>query len=202
MPNTIYRPHTPFTYFIRWSKLKMNYYGAKYAQGCHPDDLWTSYKTSSKPVKEFLKKHGDPDIIIVDKTFDTAKEAKDYESRFLASFDAAKNPNWLNRTNDNVNFYSTGPFSEEHRSKLKGPKSEEHRANMKKSWNLRGPVSDETRAKMSVAKLGKEPWNKGIPQSDETKAKISKSKVGSVVSQEQRSKLREANIRKGDCFQS
>lgn len=34
------------------------YYGARYAKGCHPDDLWQTYFTSSKLVKAAIKIYG------------------------------------------------------------------------------------------------------------------------------------------------
>ncbi len=86
--NTIYRP---YCYLIGWSKLNKYYYGVRhsrkfkclYATGCHPDDLWITYFTSSATVEEYRKLYGEPDIIQIRKTFDTAEAAQRWESKVL-----------------------------------------------------------------------------------------------------------------------
>ena len=69
--------YIPYTYLIGWSKLNTWYYGSRFAlksnclyeTGCHPDDLFVTYFTSSKYVKNFIKLNGNPDIIQIRKTF-------------------------------------------------------------------------------------------------------------------------------------
>ena len=48
----------PYTYIIGWSSLNKWYYGVRYAKNCKPEDLWKTYFTSSKHVKEFLTGNG------------------------------------------------------------------------------------------------------------------------------------------------
>jgi hypothetical protein len=55
--------HTPYTYLIGWSSTNKFYYGVRYAKKCNPSELFISYFTSSKHVKSYMKKHGNPDII-------------------------------------------------------------------------------------------------------------------------------------------
>jgi rubrerythrin len=74
----------PYTYLIGWSEHKMFYYGVRYAKNCHPDDLWKTYFTSSKYVKEFRKEHGEPDIIQIRKTFKDKRSAIDWEDKVLS----------------------------------------------------------------------------------------------------------------------
>lgn len=88
----------PFTYRLSWTEFGMHYYGSKFSKGCHPDDLWKTYFTSSKYVKEFIKTYGNPDIIKVTRTFDTIAECTSWESKFLTKFKANKNPNFINRS--------------------------------------------------------------------------------------------------------
>jgi len=54
----------PYTYLIVWTSLKEKiwYYGSRSKIGCHPDDFWVKYFTSSKYVKELREKLGEPDI--------------------------------------------------------------------------------------------------------------------------------------------
>lgn len=91
--------YQPYTYLIGWSDLNLWYYGARYASGCHPTDLWVSYFTSSKIVAERRKIYGEPDIILVDQTFDSAESALDHEKKVLKEQDAAKSSQWLNKNN-------------------------------------------------------------------------------------------------------
>ena len=64
--------YQPYTYMIGWSRLDQWYYGARYAQNCHPSDLWTTYFTSSKTVASFRELYGEPDIIRVDRLHQVA----------------------------------------------------------------------------------------------------------------------------------
>lgn len=86
----------PFTYLIGWSKLNKWYYGVRYAKNCHPDDLWTSYKTSSRIVSKFVLQHGDPDVREVRQTFNNIKSAQLWEAKVLHKMKVVKNSNWLN----------------------------------------------------------------------------------------------------------
>ena len=90
---------TPFTYYIKWSKYNISYYGCRYSKNCNPTDLWNTYFTSSKYVKEFIKTHGDPDIIKITKVFTTIESCREWEGKFLSKTKASKNNKMLNRSN-------------------------------------------------------------------------------------------------------
>ena len=62
---------TPYTYLIGWSKLNIWYYGVRFAKGCHPSDLWIKYFTSSRIVKRFVLDNGPPDMISIDRVFNS-----------------------------------------------------------------------------------------------------------------------------------
>lgn len=72
----------PFTYRIQCIHTSEYYYGVRYARNCRPSDLWTTYFTSSKKVKNLLKKYG-PDgfKIEIRKIFNSAEEAILWEHR-------------------------------------------------------------------------------------------------------------------------
>jgi hypothetical protein len=105
--------YSPYTYLIGWSRLNTWYYGVRYARksqclyesGCHPDELWVTYFTSSEYVKEFREKYGEPDIIQVRKVFDCDKFSKDclakmadkWEKTVLKRLDVLNNNKWLNK---------------------------------------------------------------------------------------------------------
>lgn len=100
--------YTPYTYLIGWSKHKLWYYGVRYAKsfhqkclyesGCHPDELWKTYFTSSIRVSNLRKKYGEPDIIQVRKTFTCASKAQLWEIKVLRRINAMTSDNWLNNS--------------------------------------------------------------------------------------------------------
>tara|TARA_B110000503_G_C7042564_1_gene368835 strand:+ start:125 stop:748 length:624 start_codon:yes stop_codon:yes gene_type:complete len=89
---------TPFTYLIGWSKLDKWYYGVKFAEGCHPDDLWVTYFTSSKVVPDMREKHGEPDIIQIRRTFTSVQSAINWETKVLKRIEVLYNDRWLNQS--------------------------------------------------------------------------------------------------------
>jgi hypothetical protein len=93
--NSIY--HNPYTYLIGWSQLNKFYYGVRFAKGCHPDDLWSSYFTSSKHVEKLRHEVGEPDIIQVRKTFADGEAALSWEHKVLQRMCVVKDERFLNR---------------------------------------------------------------------------------------------------------
>jgi hypothetical protein len=93
----------PYTYFIQWTKTGMKYYGVRYSKNCHPDDLWITYFTSSKYVKDYIIKHGDPDLVEVRKTFcgdGRVQSARIWEYKVLKRINAVKRIDFLNKTDN------------------------------------------------------------------------------------------------------
>jgi NUMOD3 motif-containing protein len=88
---------TPYTYILEWTAQNKRYIGARWAKGCHPDDLWQEYFTSSAYVKEFIALHGAPDVILIDKIFSSPEEAMAREMELLRKYDAAKSHDFLNK---------------------------------------------------------------------------------------------------------
>ena len=91
---------TPYTYLIGWSKLEKYYYGVRFAKNCSPNDLWKTYFTSSKHIKQFRKINGEPDIIQVRKIFADKDSARAWESKLLLRIDVLNNGKFLNKTNN------------------------------------------------------------------------------------------------------
>ena len=95
--------YTPYIYHICWTKTKMHYIGIEYKNNingiAHPSNIWNSYFTSSKYVKEYRNIHGEPDLIEVRKTFDTSVQSVMYEYKLLTKLDAANNDSFLNKSN-------------------------------------------------------------------------------------------------------
>ena len=91
-----YTKYTPYTYHLCWSKFDIHYYGSRTKSGCTPEDLFNPYKSSSKFVKDFIQRLGNPDIIEVRKLFNTREETLLYESKVLKRLKVYFNPKWLN----------------------------------------------------------------------------------------------------------
>lgn len=102
-----------YTYLIGWSLYDMFYYGVRWAKISHPSDLWVKYKTSSKHVKSFYKRYGEPDVIQVRRTFSDKDKAILWETKVLRRMNAATHPKFLNKWNNDIIPYSDGipPFT-------------------------------------------------------------------------------------------
>lgn len=139
--------YTPYTYLIGWSKHNKWYYGVRYAKECHPNDLWVTYFTSSKYVKNFRKLHGEPDVIEIRKTFNDPIKAKEWEEKVLRKLNVIKEERFLNK-NVNGRFLKEGPQSKEHINKRIKAGLETKRKN--------GPyhLSEETKLKISISTKG------------------------------------------------
>ena len=161
---TIYKP---YTYLIGWTSHSMWYYGVRYAKTADPNELWKKYFTSSKHVKAFAQKYGDPDVIQIRKIFNTANSACNWENKVLKRIKAKSRRDFLNAT-DNRAIPST-PFD---RTKNLGHYVE---SGPRGSWEeLYGnDRAEKMRKNLSATKKGKS-CGKGIPKSDGQKQKMSK----------------------------
>ena len=100
--------YTPFTYCLTFLPTGKRYYGVRYAKGCHPSQLWTTYFTSSETISDLIEEHGkDAFTFEVRKTFIDRDSANAWETKFLTRINAAKHPEWLNDHNGGKNFYTT-----------------------------------------------------------------------------------------------
>lgn len=105
----------PYTYLLGWPQHNTWYYGVRYANGCDPSDLWNPYTTSSRHVKEFVAKYGNPPVKLIRKTFKDKKSARLWENRVLKRMKVVNDDKWLNKT-DNVAIDHEDPIiKEKHR---------------------------------------------------------------------------------------
>lgn len=107
------KPCTPYVYQLIWldddNRPKKEYIGVRYAEMCHPNEIFREYFTSSHVVKKYIENNKNPDIIIIRKVFygDYAgKEAHEYESKILDKVDPRNNSVLLNI---NKNGYHANP---------------------------------------------------------------------------------------------
>jgi hypothetical protein len=160
-----------YTYIIKCPNGK-SYYGYRSANRVSPeDDLWKVYFTSSKRIKELREQYDDAEFdASVDKTFKTAEEAHEYETKFLTENDCVHSDDWLNEGCFPV-FVMTDETKKKLSEAQKGKK-----------------LSDDTKKKMSEA-------HKGMKASDDTKKKLSEAHKGVKLSDEHRKNISEG--RKG-----
>lgn len=92
--------YQPYTYYIRWSCHNTWYYGVRWAQNCNPEEFWKTYFTSSKYVKQYRKKYGDPDIIQIRKIFNNKIKAIEWEHKVLRRMRVETRMNSLNQTSN------------------------------------------------------------------------------------------------------
>ena len=94
-----------YTYFIGWSKTKVYYYGRQTRIGCDPSNFWKTYFTSSHHVEKYRKLHGEPDIIQIRRIFgEDYVKCSNWETKVLTKLNCAKDPRFLNRTNNTPAF--------------------------------------------------------------------------------------------------
>lgn len=53
--------YVPYVYLIKNKSTGLKYLGVRYAKGCHPNDLWTTYFTSSTSVHKLIEQFGKED---------------------------------------------------------------------------------------------------------------------------------------------
>lgn len=152
--------NTPYTYLIGWKDHNAWYYGVRYSKHCNPNDLWTSYFTSSKHVKEFRLKHGEPDVIEVRKVFDNRESAQLWETKVLQRMNVIGDSRFLNKAIgkslqdfENRKKIMIDKYGVENSSQLPGiadkisnslkgkKKSEKHKQNLKKPKSKQGKLA-------------------------------------------------------------
>lgn len=163
--------YTPYTYLVGWTELNKYYYGMRYAknknclykEGCHPDEFWKTYFTSSKEVLAYRNQYGEPDVIQIRKTFRNAMSAKLWEHKVLKRLQAVTNNKWLNKTNVLTKF-------DLHKYNIGKKRTLEQRVRMSNAQKGR-KISAEHAQKISKSTKGKTPWNYGKKISYKSTAK-------------------------------
>lgn len=156
-----------YTYIIGWTERQKFYYGVRYAEGCDPSELWVTYFTSSKYVKEFRVKYGDPDLIKIRQTFDCKDKAIEWESNVLKRMNVINRSDYLNQTDNRAFRHTPGNLH---------------------PWFGRSHKK-ETRQKISKSLSGKNHPYYGTKFSETTKNKISDKLTGRKFSNEHKRNL-------------
>ena len=94
---------TPYIYFLMWESSYAGppiwYIGSQHGKGCHPDNLWKTYFTSSEYVERQRKVFGEPSKIYTIECTDYEGQAGVMEELFLTKVNAEGNTHFLNASN-------------------------------------------------------------------------------------------------------
>jgi hypothetical protein len=207
----------PYTYYLYHVPTKLKYYGEQHGKNAHPNNLWTTYFTSSKKVHDLIEKFGRESFRVeIRKLFDTAEKAFAWEQTVLRRIKAMERDDWLNQSDGHGPFYWKGSPTKKHIEKnrssqkqhamlstyvnpFKGKKhSDETRKKMSEShkgksncWGRK--YSKKTLQKMSNSHKGHPAWNKGIPRTEAEKKSHSEKMKGRKLSVETKKKMSAAS---------
>lgn len=90
----------PYTYLIGWPALGRWYYGVRYSKDCHPDDLLSTYFTSSKSVARFIEEQGLPTVKHIRRVFTSVNAAREWEHKVLRRLRAKDSAKFLNHSDN------------------------------------------------------------------------------------------------------
>ncbi len=148
----------PYTYYLRNKITGEKYYGVRYAKGCKPAELWTTYFSSSKVVARRIASYGkDSFEFEVRKVFATAQQARNWEERVLRRLGILHRADWLNQ-NVCGKFLKEGPKSLETRRKLSTAVQADWGRRRKIDWHRPAWTEEQRRA---IAKRFK-----GVPKTE------------------------------------
>lgn len=191
----------PFTYYLFHIPTGKKYYGVRTAKGCHPNELWVTYFSSSKEVKLLREQYGDQSFQYeIRKIFSSPTEALEWEEKFLTRINAAGRVDWLNKHNGGKNFsFVNKTFTSESLRKIA-------LASVGRPSSRKGTrASEETRKKLSESRKGSKHFYYGKHLTCEHRKNISKAKTGISTkprSEETRRKISEKNKGKLRSFET
>lgn len=206
----------PYFYIIEHIPSNKYYAGCKINSTANSSNLMTDYgyQTTSKIVKELIKKDGLKSFKILKiKHFETAEKTLYYESKFLKKVNAAENLKFLNLHNGGKNFVNKGGYilSQNTKNKMRKPKSKETiEKQNKEKMNRSKEVYErmvETRRKKGIPwisieqkekikEFNKKYWNQ--KNKEEQKNRMIEYYKNNPVSEETRNKLKELNSGKNN----
>jgi hypothetical protein len=113
--------YLPYFYIIRHKSTGKMYAGAKWAKGCHPDELMQvdGYTTSSPTINQIIEQEGldSFEVLTIDTNLD-GLSAYEYESLFLQTINCADSDDWYNGHNNSGMAFGLPRFYEKSRETL------------------------------------------------------------------------------------
>ena len=171
-----------FTYYVYHKPTKKKYYGVRYRKGCHPNELWTTYFTSSKLVKTLIKEYGVNSFDVeIRKIFSTAAAAKSWESKVHRRLKVNLREDWLNQHVQGERFYCSGHsietrnkirqkmtgrvLSDEHRQRISKKSLLDRKRRQESGWRMPRDAVE----RMRLSNIGRKHAPEGIERMRETK---------------------------------
>ena len=182
----------PYTYLIKHIPTNKYYYGVKFKKGCHPNDFWIKYFTSSKKVKGLIRRYGKKSFQFeIRKTFKTPQEAIKWESKVLKRMKVIYRKDFLNLTDNK----SIDPdFLSKVRKGRKHSKETIQKMiinNTGKNHPMYGKkLSKETKLKLRLINLGKKHSKKSIRKMSLVKMGKNNAMYGRKHTKETKEKMR------------
>lgn len=138
----------PYTYLLKHLPTGKFYYGVRYARNCHPDDLWKTYFTSSKYVKNLIGEYGKESFIFeIRRLFVNEIAARVWERKVLRRMKVVSRDEFLNK-NDG---YGPPVMIGENHPLFGVGHTEDTKIKMRKPH---GNLCEETCKRMSIARTG------------------------------------------------
>jgi len=171
---------TPYTYLLHHIPTNMFYYGVRYKEGCHPEDFWKNYFTSSNVVKSLRKEYGDDSFEFeIRKTFKDAKDSIEWEHKVLRRLKIRETNNvWLNKHDGRAVI-----FTEEVKSNISKTRTGQHVGEKNPMYGRKRPDTVEFNKRPDIIEkrrqkaLTNNPM-KGTKWSEERKRKMSERMSG------------------------
>ncbi|QIG65695.1 GIY-YIG domain-containing protein [Ochrobactrum phage vB_OspM_OC] len=207
--------HIPFTYLVTFTHPdtleKFYYYGSKYGKDCHPNDLWTTYFTSSKEILSLIEQFGkDVFTATIRRTFPgDPKRCVQFETNVLRRLNVIHNPKWLNKSFGP--YYLKTPGQNAGKVVMSNPKTEKHRyvnqedvnEFVNKGWEFGYPEYRKGRKIMHLPSTGEQKqfpvseislmaslgWVLGYPEEVNKKKSEARKAYMATLTDEERSKL-------------
>ena len=99
---------TPYTYVVAHLPTGKRYYGSRYSRRCDPSDLWVSYFTSSRRIRQMVKEEGKGAFVAsVRRIFPSIETCLRWETFVLRRLGVPKNDRWFNKSIGGKRFYSS-----------------------------------------------------------------------------------------------
>jgi hypothetical protein len=147
-----------YTYYLYHRPTSQRYYGVRYSKNADPSELWVTYFTTSKYVKELIEQYGkDSFDVEIRQTFDDQTKAALWEAKVLRRLNVRVNTNWINRSNGFGEYRGAhGPRTAEFKSKISDTQKKKF-AKMtdeeKKQWMLNSCCAPHTYTKERSEKI-------------------------------------------------
>jgi hypothetical protein len=152
----------PYTYLLTHISTGRKYYGVRYANNCHPGDLFVKYFSSSSLIKQLIMEEGKTAFEFeVRKTFTSKEAACLWEAKVLTRMNVLHREDWFNA---NIAGCFKGPASQRTKQRMsfskkqyydRGGKAPNQGRKLSEKWKQNISASTKGKPKSNGQKLSK-----------------------------------------------